>query len=121
MRTIDRHFWRSMIYGCDRCDYEAVFVLEDGCEGPGGGNRARVPVPFVARRCPVCEAADVHPGSGYLRHVRWDEDAAVDLTVRGEPDQPYFAYPSRGEFKRLGERACGRPVIPESTHRGVSG
>jgi len=121
MKTIARHFWRRMIYACDACPTEFVFLLEDGCEGPDDGERVRVPVPFTAGRCPSCLAADVHPGRGYLRHARWDEDSDVDLTVESEPDQPYFAYPSRTLLKRArraGERVCGRPVIPEWTRPG---
>lgn len=91
--------------------------------GAAGVARLVVPVPMIAGRCRSC-VGGTRPGrfgpvdGGYLRHVRWNEDTAIDLTVEGEPDTPYFAYPSNGVFKRDRDRACGRPVFPAE---GVAG
>lgn len=130
------------------CGAEHVFLLEDGCEGPRveqmqsvvvdqsspldgrpvtvhltATGRLVVPVPMVAGRCRSCQGG-TRPGrfgpmeAGYLTHVRWREDADIDITVDGEPPQPYFAYPSNGDFKRHREQACGRPVFPAVSDAG---
>lgn len=108
----DRIFWMTMTYKCDCCQSEALFYLEQGCEGPKthtvaaktteghpigagrdttmsftGHGRAIVPVPMIAGKCPHCKGGTKRgpfgvTKTGFLIHVRWNEDRILDPPMR---------------------------------------
>ena len=99
------------------CGYETPFLLEYGCEGPKSdrtgytpSGRPWVPVPFGAGLCPNC-------GVGDLLHADWKKDK--EIQVIGPLEVPHFRYPTRAEFKKHGNQACGYPVYaePKLTHK----
>lgn len=57
-------FWASKIYKCANCLASAVFLLENGVDGPVGSVRTIKPSPSIAGPCPACNAAEslTHPG-----------------------------------------------------------
>lgn len=134
-----RRFWRIMVYACMRagnqrgCGLELRFYLEDGCEGPHGGDaidhivkagplegqivkwhktpsgRLIVPVPFVAGGCPNCQPTPPWRMSGpCLVHIRWNQDTELPAMVTGlKPTDARFHYP----VDPLADRACGEPLF----------
>lgn len=77
--------------------------------------RLVVPVPYVAGRCVHCNAdGRGHRGqgrfgpvrTGFLTHVRWNEDRELDPRPVGVPGGPHFRYPANPSDPQ----ACGVPV-----------
>lgn len=113
----ERIYWRRMTYQCDGHEYERVYYLEVGCEGPRdvpiklqnndwwvtADGRYIVPVPFVAGRC---------PGSNHsMTHVRWHEDEDLAPRVpesRVPKGSGLFRYPKDGGRN---PQACGVPQV----------
>lgn len=93
-------FWMTMVYECESCGNRVRAYLETGCEGPSDGDRQVVPVPFTV----TCDCG------GFFRHIAWNLDQKLIPAREGIPEAPHFRYPSRTEFKRYKDRACGRPV-----------
>lgn len=101
-------FWMTMTYECSTCGSRQTVFLEEGCEGPRVTHdswetptgRKVVPVPMTVS----------HSCGGRWSHVDWTNDRLLHPKQEGIPEAPHFRYPSKTEFKRWKERACGRPV-----------
>jgi len=89
-----------MTYECTSCNSKYIVYLEEGCEGPIDCKHVRVPVPFTVS----CDCG------GFFRHIDWKDDRTLNPPHVGIPEAPHFRYPSKTQFKRLKDKACGRPV-----------
>jgi len=134
-----RRFWMTMRYACVRaggkpgCGFSTHFYLEDGCEGPRGGDsidhalpadhpfepgkivqwertpsgRLIVPVPFMAGGCPHCQPTPPWSmGRPCLVHVGHDRELAKMATELG-PTDARFLYPA----DPMAPQACGEPIF----------
>lgn len=90
--------------------------------------RQVVPVPFIAGVCRICREepcarCEEKRTPCSVSHVRWAEDYTFELErpTQHPREAGCFRYPSRAERRRLGDRACGRPIFPQDHDREEAG